>query len=100
MDLVDAPEHLLGDIAVVGVALERGPQLAQVVDLPKRHPEVSADAEAEREDLLGEDRARLRLEQLPGGARRVHGHPVALLEPHLDDLPRYVVAKRAAEQLT
>ena len=47
MDLVDAPEHLLRDVPVVGVALGRGPQLAEVVDLPQRGSEVPADAVAE-----------------------------------------------------
>src|SRR3989441_11261625 len=54
VDLGDAAEHLLGDPAVVRVALRGGPQLAQVVDLAQVGPDVPADAKRERNDVLGQ----------------------------------------------
>src|SRR5919204_1110823 len=63
MHLLHAPEHLLGDPAVVRVALRRRPQLAEVIDLAQRCPEVPAQAEGERHGVLGQLGAEAALEQ-------------------------------------
>ena len=59
MDLADLPEHLLGDPPVVGMALRRGPQLAQVIDLSEVDPEVPAHAVSQRDHVLGERRTEI-----------------------------------------
>src|SRR5579864_6710539 len=71
VDLGHPPEHLLGDPAVVGMALRRGAQLAQVIDLAEVRPEIPPQAEGERHDVLGERRAELPLEQAVGRDRRL-----------------------------
>src|SRR5581483_12485425 len=57
MDFLDAPEHLLRHPSIVGVALGRGAQLAQVEDLAQVDAEVPAKAEGEGHDVLRESRA-------------------------------------------
>ena len=52
MNLGDLPEHLLGDPAIVGVALGRRPQLAQVVDLAQVHPKIPAEPECQGHHVL------------------------------------------------
>ena len=56
VDLADEAKHLLGDPAIVRVALGRRPQLAQVVDLAQVDSEVPADVEGERHDVLRQRR--------------------------------------------
>src|SRR5438067_11962986 len=59
--LTHAPEHLLRNPAIVRVALRRGAELAEVVDLAQRGPEVPANAEGQWDRVLGQlrtDRAR------------------------------------------
>src|SRR5438105_13476367 len=62
VDLGDAAKHLLGDPAVVGVALRGGPQLTQVVDLAQVDPEIPADVKRKRDDVLGEGPAEVPLQ--------------------------------------
>src|ERR1700694_5325795 len=57
-------EHLLGDPAVVRVALRRGPELAQVVDLAEVGAEVPPDVERQRNNVLRQGRAQVALERL------------------------------------
>src|ERR1700693_451170 len=77
VNLGNAPEHLLRHPPVVGMALRSGPELAQVVHLAEVGPEVPADAESERHDVLGQRRAGVTLEPRMDGGRCLDGGPGA-----------------------
>src|SRR5712692_4873186 len=100
MDLADAPEHLLGDPPVVGVALRRGPQLAEVIDLAQVDAEVPPHAVGERDDVLRQRRSTVALHIRMGSGRALHGSHESFLHAELRQPGRHIESKRRAEQLS
>src|SRR5258708_22712329 len=76
--LGDPAEHFLGHPPVVGMALRSGPQLAEVIHLAEVGPEVPADAESERDDVLGQGRAGVALEPWMDSCRGLDSGPRAV----------------------
>lgn len=73
MDLGDPAEHLLRHPPVVGVSLRRRPELAKVIDLPQVRPKVPANAERERDYVLGQRQAGLPLQSRVNRRRSFDG---------------------------
>src|SRR5450759_4676364 len=99
MNFLDAAEHLLRHQTVIGVALRGGPELAQVVDLAQVRPEVPADAEGERHDVLGQRRAGVALQPRMDASGRLQGAGKAVCHPEVGQAWRKVEAERRAQQL-
>src|SRR5665213_3240934 len=99
MDLADEAEHLLGDPPVVGVSLGRGPELAEVVNLPKVDAEVPADPKRQRHGVLREGRPDVALQSDVGGGGGLDRGSEAALHAELGQASRTVVAESGTEKL-
>src|SRR5712692_267248 len=98
--LADPPEHLLGDPPVVGVALRRGPQLAEVIELAQVDAEEPPHAKRKRNDVLCEGGSEVALEARVGIGGPLDGRYESLLHPELRQPGRHVIPNAGAEQLS
>src|SRR6266851_7689563 len=99
VDLGDPAEHLLRDPPVVGVALRRGPELTQVIDLAEVHPEVPADSKSERHYVLGQSRAGIALQPRVDSRRSFDSGGKTPAQAEVGNSWREVVAEARAQHL-
>ncbi len=81
------------------MALRGGPELAQVVHLPEAHPEVPADAERERDDVLRQLWTGVAHEARMDRGGGLDGGPEAVAHAEFLQARREVVSQRGAEEL-
>jgi len=97
--LGDQTEHFLGDPAVVGMALRRSPELAEVVDLAQVDAEVPPQPVGQGHGVLRESGTQLLLEARVRGRGSIDRLDEALIHAELGQSGRDVKPEGRAEQL-